>query len=708
MNAPPIRIGISAKPTPRQSTQTHWRIENRTVAIDELTEAIQAGHALGAIVRGRHVAENVLGRQDIQIDVDQDIDHPLLYWQNHPFVKQHAYLVYTTRTAGHVRIVFRLSEQITNPAKYARYARALAQKLGGDLAATSISQLWYTQPGCEVLIVGQTIPFDVLESLLPTYDPEPRTAETVSHSPDELLQIAIDAGQPGNRHAAGFHLALELRSLNMPHDAAKRILLEYQAAVATRGADRGLEPYTQNEALTTLRGLYRTRRRAAQNAKIERARQAILKGEVTLPVVNKATGEITQRPLPVNVRRSAFAYLAALEQIGRTDNVELSLRQIIRAADWHIERTTIMRHMALLARAGLCHIFGGTNGRPTIYTLTWQSTPTLTIDNSRVSATHQEGWEGAGTPDNPYPSWCVANSRLSQAFEGLQKTALAESNAKIHASLTTSEADLTARFGSSAQAIIAALAGMADETADSIETLQQAALLSWRCTSRTVRSLAEAEIVEVVKVGRCKAIKLRQMWQEKIADLEPRLTTYGRDVLRAARALDQREGYHDYVSETAKTEQERAEHAALADRARAERAGINLQIAAAMEARRDAAQRAGLNPASVPDLGDDGREHEPTIRQPVVEIRKGKAITRYLIPKPTAAIIKPNRKLRTERADYIPPLPTEQPEIYPCEPPEWLADDADDWRQPAVIERTTLGSIWADDFGQVERIEVHA
>jgi hypothetical protein len=71
---------------------------------------------------------------------------------------------------------------------------------------------------------------------------------------DQIYQKYIAMGVPGNRNNAGFQMALQLRDNNVPLVEAERVMLAYQAA--SPGGD---DPYTEYEALATVRATYRNR-----------------------------------------------------------------------------------------------------------------------------------------------------------------------------------------------------------------------------------------------------------------------------------------------------------------------------------------------------------------------------------------------------------------------------------------------------------------
>lgn len=632
MTIPKLRVGISKKPVQRESNSAYRQIEHRTVQIDELVELIQSGHALGAICAGHHVYENFLGRQDIQLDIDTEHSNPLAYYVAHPFFKQFGYLAYTTRKPGHCRLMFRLSKQITNPVQFARYADALVTLFGADHSAVSCVQLWYTYPGCDVAIVGQTLPMTELDRLTRQYsDSDDYTEPAPLADPETLLQQAIDS--PDGRNVSGYNLAVNLRKLNTPQTIARRYMERYQVAVCASGG----HPYTWSECEDSLNSAYR-HRKSFDLSSIEHAQIAVVTGAIDLPV---------------NVRRTAYAVLEAMKQVGRTTSVELSQRQIARAAGGHIDRVTIGRHVETLQRAGLVRVQRGTrDNSPSMYTL-------LAVGTMCNVEPQQTGrGEGGSILSNPSPVCCGSETRIvphtvTGMFGQLQHTATAEPNAKIHPQLATTEADWLIRLGSGWQACMAVLVAATDHRIGSVDELATLANVSRRIAGNCVRSMQLVDLVEVERVrtdkGASKSVRLLPGWQEKIRDIEPTLTTYGRDLLRQQRALEQREEFHRYVANNADSDETRATHDALVERARAEKQVINVQLDAAQQERREAAQRLGLDPNSAPPISMTTDKPKRRRRQPVVEHRNGRFITRPIIPDETKTTEKHNRRTNSER-----------------------------------------------------------
>lgn len=605
--APPtrIRIGVSKKPVARESKGAHFQIEHRTIEIDELVNFIQNGHALGAICAGKHVYENFIARQDIQVDIDTNGDfgdNPLPYFQTMPFVARHAFLIYRTKTAGHCRIVFRLSKQISNPVEYKRYAHALVQELKGDQAATSPVQLWYTYAGCDVAIVGRTMPVGTLKALADRYSDLPGyEAPAIEASPEELLQQACE-GVDG-RNVAGYNLALSLRRLNMPEETAKHYMERFQRAVTTRGD----HPYTWSEAEDSLKSAYRNRK-VGDSQFVQQMKDAIILGD-----------------LPANLRQTADAVLSLMEKFGRTVNVELSLRLILEERKQRADRNRVHVHLKVLNELGILRTFKNGRGR-LVHTL-------LAHFLTREKETQHTGNESAEIAlCNPNPVGCVSFSRVRNTYSELHDSCAIETNAKIHPQMISSEEDYTVRLGSGSHVIIAYLEGAEGNTVDSFGTLAEACNLSWRLIHSNVESLAKLGVVEICKTHRKKGVTLCPAWRDKLRSIEPLLTTYGRDILRGEKMLNQQVAYHEHIATNARNADIRVEHEAMAERAEAKKKSFTFQKLAAMEERRVAAQNAGLNPETVPNISLFGDRRKKVVRQPVVAIENGKPVTRAIIP----------------------------------------------------------------------------
>lgn len=658
MNNSKIRIGISKEPAQREDKSVHWKIEHRTVAIDELVELIQNGHALGAICAGQHIYENYIGRQDIQVDIDSGDfgDNPIPYFVEHSFIKKYCYLIYRTRSSGHCRLLFRVSKQITNPVQYVRYATELVRMFGADSTAVSPAQLWYTCTGCDVAIIGNSLPMPVLDKLVrQNSDGGDYVPPTVAGNPETLLQHALDTAQPGYRNQSGFELALSLRHLNAPYELAYRCMERFQSVVTTRGD----HPYTLNEAKSTLKSAY-NHRKYTENETINRVRIAATSGVIDLPV---------------NVRRTLYAILEAMEQIGRTTNVELSYRQICRAASWHLDHATVWRHVPVIKAAGLLRVYQTDKKRLT-YTLVLPVSAIRCIIETQHTGLEENEKQEEQSPVTPLPVCCVSDMHLIQAqtFRELQHSSAAETNAKIHPKLAANDEEMTVRFGSSFQAIIAVLAAMPGGV-DSQEDLAHLAGLSKRCTINTVKSLEIAGLVETCKKWRTKSVKLVSSWRERLRDLEPGLTTFGRGVLRSEKYLSQRIVYHQHIADQADDNDTRLAHDELVERATGEKFIIEIQKSAAMDERKDYAQRQGMDATSAPAISLVTERKRKKQLQPVVEHKNGKFITRKLIPDESRVATSKNGITQHEKRDY-------------------------------AIERLYLGHISEETFGQ--RTEVRS
>lgn len=92
----------------------------------------------------------------------------------------------------------------------------------------------------------------------------PRPVEKIEHKqtdglPAYFLNRYANEARPGIRNQVGFSLAMQLRDCGLSFQDATNYMLEYSHRVPT-----GIHPYTETEALLTLKSAYsRTRREAA-------------------------------------------------------------------------------------------------------------------------------------------------------------------------------------------------------------------------------------------------------------------------------------------------------------------------------------------------------------------------------------------------------------------------------------------------------------
>jgi hypothetical protein len=134
--------------------------QNVEVTPDEFTTAIaEYGWAYCAQLTGVRKESNFLACNVASVDVDHGltVEEALAS----PLVQQHALLLYTTvrhtPDDHRFRLVFPLSEPITDPRRMRQISRGLARRLGGDMAATDPARISFGNRKAQVHHIGGAI-----------------------------------------------------------------------------------------------------------------------------------------------------------------------------------------------------------------------------------------------------------------------------------------------------------------------------------------------------------------------------------------------------------------------------------------------------------------------------------------------------------------------------------------------------------------------
>jgi hypothetical protein len=142
--------------------------ENVEVTLAKLAAAVTEGIAFTAQLTGKRKAANFLASDVVSADIDRGmtIEQAL----DHPIVKQHAALIFTTSshtpTAHRFRIVFVTPRTITDAREMRALARSLALRLGGDLAATDATRISYGNRGAQTWLVDGELSIELLDELI--------------------------------------------------------------------------------------------------------------------------------------------------------------------------------------------------------------------------------------------------------------------------------------------------------------------------------------------------------------------------------------------------------------------------------------------------------------------------------------------------------------------------------------------------------------
>ena len=180
--------------------------ENQHLTIEQFADHTRQGHAFAPELSGRRKAANFVAADLVAVDVDEgmSIEEAL----QHPLVRDHAALMHTTvshtEEAPRFRIVFRLAETITEPAYMRAIQRSLAQRLGGDAAATDPTRLFFgNRAALFPLLQDRALSLDLQNELIAqsahalprggAIAARPTTRSKLRLDPDQL--VTLDTGQ---------------------------------------------------------------------------------------------------------------------------------------------------------------------------------------------------------------------------------------------------------------------------------------------------------------------------------------------------------------------------------------------------------------------------------------------------------------------------------------------------------------------------------
>jgi len=139
------------------------------LTLRELREAIDLGMTLSYQFRDeKRSAENFEASDILAIDIDYGMT--IAKALNHPIVKKYCSMFHTTfnHTQDHhrFRLIFVLPRTVTNAKELSDATRALAQRLGGDRAATDAARMFHGSKGCNPELFDKSIDHTFLDELI--------------------------------------------------------------------------------------------------------------------------------------------------------------------------------------------------------------------------------------------------------------------------------------------------------------------------------------------------------------------------------------------------------------------------------------------------------------------------------------------------------------------------------------------------------------
>ena len=240
--------------------------ENHDVSLMDLANAIWMGHAITTQHKETRRTENFICGQHIGFDFDtEDQRSTFEHLRKVTLIAKFACLLYQTPShtlaAPRARVIFQLDTPIYQAANYVRAVEAITLTMGegNDTQCKDAVRFFYGSKGADIVPLEGVLPLARVRAMIATHErhkaqhvqpatPRPDTTGDTTYA----LQWAIQQGSEGGRNATGFNLACMLAKNDISLSKAEQTMRQYQFAVTTAG-----NPYTEQEALQTLRGVYR-------------------------------------------------------------------------------------------------------------------------------------------------------------------------------------------------------------------------------------------------------------------------------------------------------------------------------------------------------------------------------------------------------------------------------------------------------------------
>jgi hypothetical protein len=259
---------------------------NKEIETIDFANDIYMGRAFAPWHHGRRGIDNFQLAQHIGVDMDTEDERSSIdAIKRMEFVAVYGGLIYTTPNhtpeKPRARIVFFLDNPITDREAY-KAAIAFVYSLfpDPDTSCVDCSRFFYGSRNCQIEWLDNVLPLDHLRSYYKRYGqakiaahqnetpiaPQQAVAqgkrersETGIITPDTLLNYAIGDSTGEGRNKRGYRLARQLRDIGLTQFEAEGYMRRYQSSVATSKKD----PYTEREALITLRSAYTRPTKAA-------------------------------------------------------------------------------------------------------------------------------------------------------------------------------------------------------------------------------------------------------------------------------------------------------------------------------------------------------------------------------------------------------------------------------------------------------------
>ena len=250
------------------------KFQNMDLEPMEIANSIWTGHAYAGWHEGRRNLENFRLAQHIAVDMDtNDERSAIAVLSQHLLVRSYAAMIHTTPShteqTPRARIIFLLDEPIVSAEAWRAAAVFLMSQFdGADQVCKDASRFFYGSKNADIWMAPNVLPLAQLRHYYRRWlmtqpkrrPPTPvattqreHSQNTVKTSPDQLVDTIISKAASGNRNQLGYWFACVLRDDGIPRGEAEQAMYKYQRAVEHMGGD----PYTETEAMMTLRSAYK-------------------------------------------------------------------------------------------------------------------------------------------------------------------------------------------------------------------------------------------------------------------------------------------------------------------------------------------------------------------------------------------------------------------------------------------------------------------
>lgn len=522
-----------------------WGVYNRSfkaevLDVGALAAVIRQGYSVAPIFHTSRHTDNFMSAQVIGLDFDQSSFADL---KGDRYVADYAAILHTTTShrpdAPRTRALFILDRPIYDAAQYADYARALAwfHRLA-DQQCTDAARAWFGAVNCEIEIdASKVLPIAVLDSVLAEYIEAHQQAASadveIDGAPEKFLHEAVQAAQRGTRHATGFKLYRQLRDAGLDLDTARRFAESYQIAVERLGD----HPYTWREAWASLRGAYSRKPVRFIGTTLDQ----------TLADFEQSVWE--SRDLPKSSRHYILKTAMGISQIAERCRKATDLYLPTRSfSEFGISNKPASNHLKALVALGLLSVDKKADKRDSArYSITVKPTEPVEREQKQVD-----------------------DISLSPIYKQLQSMPHFEYGAKIDPKMCAKPLS-DGTLGPTALRIISVLGTMQDSkicakvthTEESINTSFLVCVSSAHISSMSQlwvlagisKRTGESCFKTLIELGICqyeflpgnsktKLPSLTENWYERLLEIEPILTTYGKKEKRNLANDKQRELHH--------------------------------------------------------------------------------------------------------------------------------------------------------------------